>query len=149
MARSTLVDIAAEAGVSVSAVSKVLNGRTDVAPGTRSRIAGLLRQHGYQVASRLGFGVVDLLIAYLHGPWAEELLRGTVEAADEAGVSVIVSTVHSPAQFTAWLDRASTRGTDGALCVLHLPDSRELDRLPPPPPPLRLFGPPPHPRPRA
>jgi DNA-binding LacI/PurR family transcriptional regulator len=129
MARSTLVDIAAEAGVSVSAVSKVLNGRTDVAPGTRSRIAGLLRQHGYQVASRLGFGVVDLLIAYLHGPWAEELLRGTVEAADEAGVSVIVSTVHSPAQFTAWLDRASARGTDGALCVLHLPDSRELDRL--------------------
>jgi DNA-binding LacI/PurR family transcriptional regulator len=129
MARSTLVDIAAQAGVSVSAVSKVLNGRTDVAPGTRSRIAGLLREHGYQVASRLGFGVVDLLIAHLREPWAEELLRGTVEAADEAGLSVIVSTVRSPAEFTAWLDRASTRGTDGALCVLHLPGSRELDRL--------------------
>src|ERR1700732_794847 len=79
--RSTLVDIAADAGVSVSAVSKVLNGRTDVAAGTRARIAGLLRQHGYRVASRLGFGVVDLLMASLHGPWAEELLRGTVEAA--------------------------------------------------------------------
>ena len=37
--RSTLVDIAAEAGVSVSAVSKVLNGRTDVAAATRARIA--------------------------------------------------------------------------------------------------------------
>lgn len=37
--RSSLVDIAAEAGVSVSAVSKVLNGRTDVAAATRSRIA--------------------------------------------------------------------------------------------------------------
>ena len=32
--RSTLVEIAADAGVSVSAVSKVLNGRTDVAAGT-------------------------------------------------------------------------------------------------------------------
>ena len=94
--RSTLVDIAADAGVSVSAVSKVLNGRTDVAAGTRARIAGLLRQHGYQVASRLGFGVVDLLIADLHSPWAEELLRGTMEAANEAGTSVIVTTVHSP-----------------------------------------------------
>ena len=83
--RSTLVDIAADAGVSVSAVSKVLNGRADVAAGTRARIAGLLRQHGYQVASRLGFGVVDLLIADLHSPWAEELLRGTMEAANEAG----------------------------------------------------------------
>ena len=82
--RSTLVDIAAEAGVSVSAVSKVLNGRTDVAAGTRARIAALLRENGYQVASRLGFGVVDLLIANLFSPWAEELLNGTVQAADEA-----------------------------------------------------------------
>jgi DNA-binding LacI/PurR family transcriptional regulator len=127
--RSTLVGIAAEAGVSVSAVSKVLNGRTDVAAGTRERIAGLLRQHGYQVASRLGFGVVDLLIATLHSPWAEELLRGTVEAATETGTSVVVTTVNSAAEFTDWLDRAADRGTDGALCVLHLPGSQQLQRL--------------------
>lgn len=127
--RSTLVEIAADAGVSVSAVSKVLNGRTDVAAGTRARIAGLLRQHGYQVASRLGFGVVDLLIAQLHSPWAEELLRGTMEAANEADTSVIATTVHSPREFADWLDRATARGTGGALCVLHLPDSRELHRL--------------------
>ena len=127
--RSTLVDIAAEAGVSVSAVSKVLNGRTDVAAGTRARIARMLREHGYQVASRLGFGVVDLLIADLHSPWAEELLRGTMEAANEAGTSVIVTAVHSPREFTDWLDRATARGTDGALCVLHLPGSRALHRL--------------------
>jgi DNA-binding LacI/PurR family transcriptional regulator len=127
--RSSLVDIAAEAGVSVSAVSKVLNGRTDVAAATRARIAGLLRRHGYQVASRLGFGVVDLLIADLHSPWAEELLRGTMDAANEVGTSVIATTVHSPQEFAGWLDRATARGTDGALCVLHLPGSRELHRL--------------------
>jgi DNA-binding LacI/PurR family transcriptional regulator len=127
--RSTLVDIAAEAGVSVSAVSKVLNGRTDVAAGTRARVAGLLRQHGYQVASRLGFGVVDLLIGNLHSPWAEELLRGTVETANEAETSVVVTTVHSAEEFTGWLDQAAARGTAGALCVLHLPGSCELQRL--------------------
>ena len=127
--RSTLAGIAAEAGVSVSAVSKVLNGRTDVAAATRARIAALLRRDGYQVASRLGFGVVDLLIATLHTPWAEELLRGTVQAADEAGASVVVSTVDSPGGFTAWLNRATARGTDGALTVLNLPDSGELQRL--------------------
>ena len=127
--RSTLGYIAAEAGVSVSAVSKVLNGRTDVAAGTRARIAALLRENGYQVASRLGAGVVDLLIANVHSPWAEELLRGTVQAADESGTSVVVSVADSPAGFTRWLDRAAARGTDGALCVLHLPDSSELQRL--------------------
>jgi DNA-binding LacI/PurR family transcriptional regulator len=127
--RSTLVGIAAEAGVSVSAVSKVLNGRTDVAAGTRARITRLLHQHGYQVASRLGLVVVDLLIGSLHSPWAEELIRGAVEAAVEAGASVIVTTADSPDEFTRWLDRAAARGTGGALCVLHLPRSHELQRL--------------------
>ena len=145
--RSTLAGIAAEAGVSVSAVSKVLNGRTDVAAGTRARVAALLRRDGYQVASRLGFGVVDLLIATLHTPWAEELLRGTVQAADEAGTSVVVSTVDSPGGFTAWLDRATARGTDGALLVLHLPDSSELQRLAAARIPLVVIDPPEEPGP--
>jgi DNA-binding LacI/PurR family transcriptional regulator len=145
--RSTLAGIAAEAGVSVSAVSKVLNGRTDVAAGTRARIAALLRRDGYQVASRLGFGVVDLLIATLHTPWAEELLRGTVQAADEAGASVVVSTVDSPGGFTAWLNRATARGTDGALTVLTLPDSSELQRLAAARIPLVVIDPPEEPGP--
>src|SRR5580693_10334385 len=81
----TLAAIAGDAGVSISAVSKVLNGRTDVAADTRARVARLLRQHGYQVASQIGFGVVDLLIgSSLHSPWSEELIRGAVEAAAEA-----------------------------------------------------------------
>ncbi len=145
--RSTLAGIAAEAGVSVSAVSKVLNGRTDVAAGTRARVAALLRRDGYQVASRLGFGVVDLLIASLHSPWAEELLRGTVQAADEAGTSVVVSTVDSPGGFTAWLNRATARGTDGALLVLHLPDSSELQGLAAARIPLVVIDPPEEPGP--
>ena len=36
--RATIAAIAAEAGVSVPTVSKVLNGRRDVAPETRARI---------------------------------------------------------------------------------------------------------------
>ena len=52
-----------------------------------------------------------------------------MQAADEAGASVVVSTVDSPGGFTAWLNRATARGTDGALTVLNLPDSGELQRL--------------------
>jgi DNA-binding LacI/PurR family transcriptional regulator len=110
-------------------VSKVLNGRTDVAADTRERVARLLREHGYRVASQVGFAVVDLLIFGLHNPWAEELIRGTVEAAEEADVSVIVTTVSSPAEFSRWLDRAGRRGTGGALCALHLPGSEHLRQL--------------------
>src|ERR1700680_5089970 len=68
----SLTSIAATAGVSVSTVSKVLNGRTDVAPETRERLGRILRTHGYQVAPRSGIGVVDLLIGQLGGLWSDE-----------------------------------------------------------------------------
>jgi DNA-binding LacI/PurR family transcriptional regulator len=126
---ATLSAIATEAGVSVSAVSKVLNGGTDVAADTRARIARLLRQHGYQVASQTGFAVADLLIGNLDSPWAEELIRGAVDAAAEAEVGVMVTTVTSPADFARWLELATRRGTRGALCVLQLPGAQELQRL--------------------
>ena len=64
---NTLSAIAAQAGVSVSTVSKVRSGGTDVAPATRARVAALLRQHGHQVVvSAGGFGVVDMLIGALN-----------------------------------------------------------------------------------
>jgi DNA-binding LacI/PurR family transcriptional regulator len=133
---STLTRIAADAGVSLSTVSKVLNGRTDVAPGTRERIAQQLRQHGYEPGSKVGFGVVDLLLGSgectvngEHSPWAEELIYGTVIAAAEAGHSVIVTPVSSTSEFDRWLALAASRGTHGALSVLHLPQGAELKRL--------------------
>ena len=127
--RSTLTGIAAEAGVSVSTVSKVLNGRTDVAPGTRDRVSKLLRSHGYQVVAGMRFGVVDLLVGSLHGPWAEELIRGAVDAAREDGHSIVVTTVSTGAEFSDWLERAARRGTDGVLSVLYLPTAAERARL--------------------
>ena len=45
--RTTLATVAASAGVSVATVSKVLNGRRDVAPATRARVHEMLRAHDY------------------------------------------------------------------------------------------------------
>ena len=42
--RATLATIAATAGVSISTVSKVLNGRADVGPRTRARVEALLAE---------------------------------------------------------------------------------------------------------
>jgi DNA-binding LacI/PurR family transcriptional regulator len=132
----TLTSIAAAAGVSLSTVSKVLNGRTDVAPDTRERISRLLRKHGYQPGQKLGFGVVDLLLGAgectttgEHSPWAEQLIHGTVQAARDAGHSVVVTPVSTPGEFDRWVAQAVTRGTHGALSVLHLPRGDELRQL--------------------
>jgi DNA-binding LacI/PurR family transcriptional regulator len=131
----SLTRIAADAGVSLSTVSKVLNGRTDVAPDTRERISQLLRKHGYHPGSKLGFGVVDLLLGAgecaitEHSPWAEQLIHGTVQAAADAGHSVVVTPVTTPGEFDRWLAQAAARGTHGALSVLHLPRGDEQRQL--------------------
>jgi DNA-binding LacI/PurR family transcriptional regulator len=136
---STLSAIAAQAGVSVSTVSKVRNGGTDVAPATRARVAALLRTHGHQVVSAGGFGVVDMLIGSgLHGPWSGELLRGAVEAGDELGVSILVTM----ADDRTWPDRVSARGTRGVLSVLREPSAADLRKLAKAKIPLVLIDPP-------
>ncbi|MFD1273797.1 LacI family DNA-binding transcriptional regulator [Streptomyces kaempferi] len=53
---ATLAEIAREAGVSAPTVSKVLNGRADVAPATRTRVEELLRGHGYRRRGGEGAG---------------------------------------------------------------------------------------------
>jgi DNA-binding LacI/PurR family transcriptional regulator len=138
----SLTSIAAAAGVSVSTVSKVLNGRTDVAPETRERVGRMLRRHGYRVASSPGISMVDFLIGPLGSPWADELVRGAVTAAAETEISVIVSRVTSAAEFGRWLRIASARGTLGALSVLYLPDEETLTALEKAHVPLVVIDPP-------
>ena len=46
--RVTLAGVAEEAGVSLSTISKVLNGRADVSAATRARVEALLAERGYQ-----------------------------------------------------------------------------------------------------
>ena len=47
MAELTITDIAKAAGVSVSTVSRILNGKQDVAPATRERVQQVIEQLGY------------------------------------------------------------------------------------------------------
>ena len=45
--RVTLAMVAASAGVSIATVSKVLNGRSDVASTTRAHVQEALQQHAH------------------------------------------------------------------------------------------------------
>ena len=77
--RATMAEIAAAAGVSVPTVSKVVNGRPDVAPATRHTIEELLRTHGYRPPrgrQNSNVGLIDLVFVDLGSPWAMEILAG-------------------------------------------------------------------------
>ena len=91
--RATLANVAASAGVSVATVSKVLNGRDDVAPATRALVQEHLHEHDY-VARRSKPELSPVIELCFHGQlnaYHTEVLQGVVEAATEAGVAVVVS----------------------------------------------------------
>jgi len=116
----TIAAIAEEAGVSVPTVSRVLNRRSDVAPGTRERVERLLRDSGYRRRGTRadGAGLIDLVFNDLDSPWAIEVMRGVEDAAHAAGVGTVISAVHREAGSTRqWLSNVRARASDGAVLV--------------------------------
>ena len=119
--RPTLSDIAAEAGVSTATVSKVLNGRTDVASATRERVTALLKTHNYPAMGARRArrsGLVDLVIGGLDSPWAIEILRGVEAECTERGVGTVVSRVReNDATPPSWTSLTAAHHSDGVLLV--------------------------------
>jgi len=129
--RVTLADIAAEASVSLATVSKVLNGRTDVAPSTRVRIERLLHDNGYlRRASGPGTGItrmIELVFHELESEWAIEIIRGVERVTQEAGISLILTQSgdrHSPG--LAWIDGVLRRRPIGVVLVFS--DLAEVEK---------------------
>ncbi|GAA0279924.1 LacI family DNA-binding transcriptional regulator [Cryptosporangium japonicum] len=133
-ARTTIAEIARSADVSVSTVSKVLNGHSDVAEDTRRRVQRLLDERGYRkrrAAHHRGHGaLVDLVINNLDSAWGLEILTGVEEVAESAGLGLVVSAVHSRAALTRrWLDSLLARGSQGAILVLSDLDPGTREQL--------------------
>ncbi|MEU1970825.1 LacI family DNA-binding transcriptional regulator [Microbacterium sp. NPDC019599] len=85
--RPTLEAIAHEASVSLSTVSKVLNGRPGVSPKTRARVETLLQEMRYAkrgTDDERG-GLVELITEQPASDWSVEMIRGVERVAREAG----------------------------------------------------------------
>jgi DNA-binding LacI/PurR family transcriptional regulator len=120
---ATIAMVAADVGVSVATVSKVLNGRADVAAATRARVEDSLTRHQYQRRRNgrhhPGTGHLDLVFHELDSVWAMEIVQGVEEVTAPAGIDVVLSQLggrHRPAD--GLLDRMLGRRPLGALFVL-------------------------------
>jgi LacI family transcriptional regulator len=119
--RVTITEIARRAGVSVPTVSRVVNGRSDVAPQTRARVEDLLRRHGYRrrpAAPRTRAALIDLVFSSLDSPWAVEIIRGVEEVAHAAGAGTVVSALHDRSgDAREWMRNLRARASDGVVLV--------------------------------
>lgn len=119
--RVTLARIASEAGVSLATMSKVLNGRPDVAAATRTRLEALLEQHGYLRRGAGGGGgsrLVELVFHELEAAWSMEIIRGVEEVAAAHGMSVVLTrsgSRHAPDP--EWVEGVLRRRPVGVVLV--------------------------------
>ncbi|MET7277561.1 LacI family DNA-binding transcriptional regulator [Kribbella sp. NPDC005582] len=130
--RVTIAEIAGMAGVSVPTVSKVLNGRSDVAEETRARVERLIQQHGYRrrSAGPTTSPMIDLVFSQFGGEWAIELIGGVKEVCRAEGVELVLSECGGgwrPRQ--EWIESVLNRRPLGAILVFSDLDADQRAQL--------------------
>lgn len=121
--RISIKQVAREAGVSAQTVSRVLNQRPDVAPGTRERVQGVIERLGFQPSALARsliqqrsymLGVVSAGLAYI-GP--SRTLNGITQQAASMGYAVLLKELprfDSP-EIAATLQSLVARHVDGII----------------------------------
>lgn len=132
--RATIAMVAADVGVSVPTVSKVLNGRPDVAPATRALVEEAIARLGYRPARRNGRargGRLVELVFHDHGaPWAVEIIRGVEEVAGPARVGVVLTELGGARRpRREWLEDVLARRPLGVILVLSDLDTEQQGEL--------------------
>lgn len=99
--KTTLAAVALQVGVSTPTVSKVVNGREDVAPETRARILAALERAGYQSplqrrSAAKTSTVVEVVMDVLDSAYTVEVLNGILQLAAVDDVEVLVSVTGQP-----------------------------------------------------
>jgi len=123
--RSTIEDVASEAGVSVATVSRALRGLPNVAVSTRQRISAVADRLQYTpdpAASRLAIGrtqTVTVVVPTLSGWYFSTVVAGAEAVCAEAGYDVLVVGVGSHHDLGRILSESYSleRRTDGLVIV--------------------------------
>lgn len=121
----TIVDVAKEAGVSYSTVSRVVNNKSYVKPETRARVVKAMTRLGYQAnlqARSLAGGssnVIGLLVTELTTQYMGEIVSGIEEVLTSNQYELMLYTTHrKKAKESAFVNMMARGLADGLLIVL-------------------------------
>jgi LacI family transcriptional regulator len=134
--RATIIDVAREANVSYSTVSRVVNKLDHVKPDKRERVLAAMERLGYianqQARSLKGAPtqVIGLLVHDLGDAYIVEILRGIDEEISAAGYDLMLFTTHRQKAKESGYVQTLTQGMiDGLLLSLPLDPGSYLRML--------------------
>ncbi len=123
--RPTISQIAREAGVSITTVSKVLNQMPGVAQETRERVEQIIGQRQYvqnYAARQLRknqTGLIDLAIMRLEGGYDLGIMQGIQDILENTRHRLVVFATHEDENLERrWIRRVLEQASDGVLLLL-------------------------------
>lgn len=116
----TLAELVERAGTSIATVSKVVDGRTEVASETRARVEQLIKEYGYRLQKKAAdrAPLLELVFHEWEGPYALEIIKGAGRVARDNGLAVVLSESqeqHEPGK--GWLQAVVRRRPTGVIAV--------------------------------
>ena len=128
----TIAQIAEHAGVSIATVSKVVNGRSEVASETRALVEGVIAQHGYRRQKRAATrpALLEIVFHELEGGYPMEIIKGVEEVARRHDHAVVISELqgrHVPGR--GWIEGVLARRPAGVIAVFSGPTAAQSDQL--------------------
>jgi LacI family transcriptional regulator len=132
----TIYDVAKEAGVSISTVSRVLNAPQRVKETTRKKVLTAIEQLNFipkaEASARAmkQLGRIGVLTPSMTFPSFVERLRGVVNALDGTDYELIVYSVGNATQLQHYLDMlAVSKRIDGLIIITLAVDAESLTRI--------------------
>jgi LacI family transcriptional regulator len=122
--RLTIRDIARLASVSTATVSRVLNNKPDVDPGTRERIMNIVNEHQYvpsATASSLAGGrssLLGVLVPSLTWPLMPNIMQGIAEVIEQTAYELVLYSISHRTDRSSLIDHILlTKLVDGMIAV--------------------------------
>ena len=122
--RATIQDVAAAAGVSVSAVSKVVRGAYGVSPQMRSRVTAAIENLGYRPhagarAMRGRSYTIGVVLAELRSPFQPEVAQGISDELEHTPYQDVIVTANgtSPEHHKRGIEALLDRQVDALVLV--------------------------------
>jgi LacI family transcriptional regulator len=135
--RTTIADVAREAGVSRQTVSRVLNDKGEISASTRESVTRVIERLGYSpsgIARSLATNktlTVGLVVPDITNPFFPEIARGVEDVARDRGYEMFLcNSAEDPEREERVLRALEDKRVDGTIiCSSRLPEERLIPRL--------------------